>query len=507
MATVIERIFNNQFTDAQGIVHQTWITTLKGRERAAMDAAIRLLDYFNKDRDAIVEHCKVKAAQTFDDVEGWQYPPLNFVARTIKRLSLAFRNPPDWVVVDDAGEPIDDPDGKLVDTFTKTLFRGVDILEKLKTMDQYATLMNTVLVEPVWRNGAIDWDIHMRSNTIVIPDPENYLAPAKVAIAWCPMNVDTLETRDGWIYWTPTEHSFMDESGQTFGMSDPDGKNPYGIIPMTVIRKLEQNEFWGRLGADVVDANEAALVLLADIWETMIFQSFGQALFTNCGINDGDTIKLGPKNPFVAEKITTDMVPPSIQFITPDTDTANVMDQIDRYIKQVGACYSLPPGSWSLDEQRQSGFAKFMDNIELLENRDDDIPSWTRTIMDLVEKSRLVHNHFAPLNKGEVIPDGMYLMPVFPPASFPESPTEKSTRIAMDIGMGLYSAVRYHMDENGLDEDAAMERAMQDAEWNRVVATAAMPDIPGFGDDDETDDGNDEGKSNDDNDDGENDDE
>lgn len=475
---LIDNIMTEQASLAEGIVREAWIRTLADREQSEMLVAQKWLDYFNKNRDEIVKYCAITAEKTFDDVSDWQWPPINFVARTIKRLSLAFRNPPAFQFVDAKGDAIDDSAGKLNALVWNVLFAKMDVIDKLKSIDNYSKLMNTILVEPVWRNGGIDWDIHMRPSTVVIPDPANYLTFKKVASKWSFINPDDLRARDGWIYWSDDQHEFIDATGRAYGMSTPDGSNPYETIPMTVVRTIEQDVFWGRFGGDLVDANESTMIQLGNIWEIMIFQSFGQPIGTNLQLNSGDTLRLGPKHPIIAEKVTSDMVPPSLQFVKPDADIAVVMDGIDRYIKWIAASFSLPPSAWSLDEQRQSGFAKFMDNIENLENRDDDIPSWKRTISELFNHSRMVHNYWCGKAGIESIPEDFFIDAIFPDASFPESPTEKIERYTVAIGAGLSSPVRYYMDEYDMDEQAAIEAATKDAKWNKMIATAAMPELP-----------------------------
>lgn len=467
-------IFGVQYTAEQLLIKQSWLESLWAEEYARMAQAQRLLDWYNHDRDAIVEYCQTLALKTFVDVTEWEWPPLNFVTRTIKRQSLAYRQRPKRTLIDrDSGEPIK-PDDAAIDTYAD-MMSIVDIDRRMKEADRLSRLLNTIHIEVVPRNNTIDWEFRLGNSSIVIADPMDYLSFAKIAYRWEPVDPDTLEPSFGWIYWTEEEHFFVDESGRGYGMLTEDGANPYdGKIPIVVVRQLEQDDYWGRLGADLVDANESAMVQFGNAWEIALYQTHGQAFGVNVTKNDGETIKTGPKNPIFVRNVHKDMAEPKLSFISPESDVANTLELIQRYLDWDAASEGLPRSSWATDVIEESGISKYMDNVEMLENRDDGIAMWLNVERELFETSVMVYNRWAQAHGKTPMPDNVTIDVTFPDASFPESPTEAATRWTVEITGNLASIVDYHMETgNFASRDDAFKHAKTIVEENAKLMQAA----------------------------------
>jgi len=252
-----------------------------------------------------------------------------------------------------------------------------------------------------------------------------------------------------------------------------DGANPYdGNIPVVIVRKLEteDDDYWGQFGADLVESFEQANLQLGNLNEIIFFQAHGQPLGINLGANArGGTIPIGPKNPWFVDRVKNDDVTPSLSFPKPDADIQEVQGYIDWLIKMVSSTYGLPPSAWQLEEKRLSGFAKLLDNIELLEMRDDEAPMWVRVEKDLFENSRMVYNRWAEESGNEPVPEDIDLEVTFSDMSFPQSPEEELQEWMLKFKLGLASPVQYFMEKEGLNEEKALERAIQIAKWNQQI--------------------------------------
>jgi len=481
--TWVKRLFETDYENAAELVDKIWRENLEANDKLERDAAKRLLDYYNRDRDEMLKHIKKAAKKTFSDEinEVWQWPFINGVPRTVKRLSQAYRDVPVRELV--RGDKILPTDDKAYDQLAR-LYKNFDPNAKLKDADRYSTLLNTTHIEVVPRNGSVDWDFRLRPKVTVLEDPNNYLDFIKFAYELSIINPETLAKRDGWVYWSEEEHFFLGTDRIKVGMSSSDPKdttNPYRdrdkkqIIPIVTIRKIEQDEYWGKYGADLVDAIEAASLQLGNLWENGFLQTHGIPVGTNLGTKSGQTVTTGPRDGFFAENVTKDDVQPSLEFAKPDPDIDRMMNLIDWFIKQTGATYGLPPSAWALDETRMSGIAKFLDNLELLESREDEIAMWQKIEQDLFEKSRIVFNTWA--KNGEKIDMDLSLRVTFPQASFPESPTEKVERFLVESQAGLTSAVEWFMEEEGLDEEQAREKAQRIAKDNSELRRAGYEGI------------------------------
>lgn len=476
--TWIKRIFSTDIANAKYETDKVWREALQGNESTEQAAAKRLLDYYNRDRTEMLKHIQAAAKKTFgSEINNvWQFPFINGVPRTIKRLSQAYRDPPVRELV--RGDKVLATDDKAYEQLDR-LYANLDPNAKLKNADQYSTLLNTTHVEVVPRNGSVDWDFRLRPKTTILEDPNNYLEFIKLAYSFAIVNPDTLERREGWVYWSAEEHFFLGTDKLKVGMSNEDPNNldnPYRdrdknqVIPIVTIRKVEQDEYWGRYGADLVDAIEAANLQLANLWENGFLQTHGIPIGTNLGTKEGETIQTGPREGFFQENMTKDDLPADLKFAKPDPDIKEMMDLIDWYIKQTGATYGLPPSAWALDETRMSGIAKFLDNLELLESREDEVAMWQRIEQDLFEKSRIVYNTW--VKDSAKIDMDLELQVTFPQTSFPESPTEKIQRFLVELQAGLTSPVEWFIEEEGLDEQQARDKAKRIAKDNSELKRA-----------------------------------
>lgn len=462
------------FTTAQALVHEQWIRAKEKDEKEQMKAAQKLLDYYYRDLDEIRSHVKERAATVFtkDDINNMHWPIKNGVPRTVKRMALTFKYPPKLIPVDSSGEPSD-----LLQDKVDYMFRKMDTIQKLKELDRFSILMNTVLNEIVWRNGAVDWDLHLRSKTVVVEDPADYLNFTKVAYQFNPMDPDTLiPIKNGWVLWTEDEHIMIDGNGNQQGISNNDGTNPYDVIPITVVRQLEQDDFWGNLGSDLVDSTELAMIQLAGIWHTAYLQSFGIPVGTNLQTKPNKKVTIGPGQGFFSENVSMDMVKPALEFAKPEMDLEPVMNSIDRFKSWVEQDYGLPPSDSKLSSRRQSAQSKWMDNLEMLEDRENAITKWEDIIQEIFSKSVMVHNYHTP-GRSHQIPEGTELKIEFPAAVYPETPSEKIERWTLSIANNLANPVDYYMQEKGMTEQEAIEAVEKNKKYNELYGMGGMPNF------------------------------
>jgi len=476
---LIEKIFSSEARNpSERITRDDWISAKDNKDKAERTEAQRLVDWYNRNTTEIVKHLKDQAKRTFksSEIESWHWPVINSVARIIKRISMTYKSPPKRYLKRN-GERLDPKkEEKLYDAVfgDQGMYRNIDLIKKFKELENWAKLLNTIHFEIVPRNGAIDWDIRLRPGTMVIEDPLDYLSFVKFAYRWEPVNPVTLEPEKGWVIWDEEQHVFQLDSGYRIGMSEEDGRNPYqGMIPIVTVRMLEQDEYWGKYAADLVDSVQAFHVQLANMWENALLQTHGQPIAINLGFKTGDNILIGPRHPISVENVTADDVMPALVFAKPDSDLDKVTAMLQFFQEATANSYGMPKGSWSMEEVPESGFAKAMNNLELLENRDDDALQWKRIEEEAFVKSRIVYNEYGD---GEKIPEDIELEVEFEPVSFPESPTEEVTRITLEIKNDLNSRVRYFMEKYDITHDEAQELADEIAEENQAERDAKKPE-------------------------------
>ena len=499
MADAIRDIFAQTISSSEGATLASLIKARQDAESDAQVAAQRLVDYYLRSRELVKDHIKTAALKTVESVDEWSFPVINAVPRTIRRLATTYSDPPSRRYVLDSGA--DAPDAVLANI--ELMLERVDLNRKMLEIDRYATLLNTVHVEAVMRKERIDYDIHLRPTVAVVADPEDYLAFEKLSYKLKVTDPDTLDEIDGWVYWTPELHAFISTTGVVTGLSLNNAGNPYAdlegepMIPIVTVRKVESTDYWGEFGVDVVEAVEALNVELGIIWETMKLQAHGWPLITNFNVEAGATVVAGVRKPLIANKVSKDDVEPNVKFAAPEPKLDEVREFLNWFLSQTGGTYGMPPSSWAIDEKAISGFSKFMDNIELMEEREEAIPKFQAIEADLFEKSRLVWNTW---QTGSTIPDGVTVLVEFPSPKVPESPTEEATRFSLEVASNLASIVDWYVEKYGLDRKEALERALLVADENRQVKEKAFMSLglpPAFGSDEADEDKDDEEKDDD----------
>ena len=484
IGTLIKRLFATDTGSAAAVVQATFIKALESQDTEARLDAQRLIDWYNRDRAKIIEYLTLDAQKTFDSVADWQFPIINGVPRTIARRSTAYKTPPtrEYYLNDKQLEPDSEAQKRI-----EAMYARLNINRKMRALDRWSTLLNTTHAEIVIRKGAIDWDIRLRPAVTVVEDPEDYLEFVKFAYQWNPIDPETLQPIQGWVYWSSDQHVFIGAGGKFVGMSNEAGTNPYkaldgaSVIPIVTVRKIEDiSDYWGRFGADLVDATQSMNLQLGNMWETMFLQIHGQPFGVNLGLKSGAKLLVGAKHPIVAEKVQKDEVAPSLSFPKPDPDLVETRDILDWFQKMNAGAYNLPPSAWSMDETRLSGFAKFMDNIELMETREEEIENWEAVEQDLFTKSAIVWNTW---NAGVAVDLALEVRVTFPAVQIPETPTERTTRWSVAIKAGLASLVDYFREVEGLELDEAVKRAQEVAKWNEEIGGSptepALPPPPG----------------------------
>lgn len=490
-----DKIFEG-FRSGQGdeVIRTLWLKTLEDADKDARDKAQILLDWYNRKTDAILENLKELAKITFgDEIQEWQKPVINGVKRIIGRLSLSYASPPERVMTLN-GEIVEDED-KQKEYYDSIygedgILKEIDLLQKFREMDAYSELLNTIHVEPVPRNGSIDWDIRLRSGSMVVEDPDNYLAYVKFAHEVSIIDPETLRPLYGWIYWTKDNHQFWaSNSGEWTGIENKEGLNPYdGVIPVVIVRKFEQEDYWGDHGSDLVKAFQDVNVQLWNMWQDAIMQTHGMPFTVNCGFKPNQKVKTGPSHGVNVSDIQKDDVTPTFEFVKPDNDIVVIMNMIDWYLKTAGLTYGLSPSSWTMDQLPESGFAKFVDNWELLEIRELMQPMWIKVERKLLKNSIMVWNAtFAGQDGKKAIDENLSVNVAFPAVKFPESPTEKQTNLALATSNGVSNAVRYFMENEGLDRNAAFSKAEilreEIAKLGKIgQELLSVPDVPEPGD-------------------------
>ena len=421
-------------------------------ERDARDRATRLIAWYQRDRAKIVDYLKKQASVTFgEETNEWQIPIINGVYRTIRRLAMTYQRPPERKYF--IGTKELSPDSpELVKI--ENMYGRLDMDKRLRQLDRWATLLNTVHFEPVYRRGHIAWDVRLRPDVLVVEELDDYLEYAE----FCRRILLTSgkDAVQGFIYWAADRYLFIRDDGFFWpGPGSSDGSNPYAgetfaeaalPVPVITVRKTEASDYWGRYGSDIVDSFEQANIQLGNTWENMFFQGHGQPIAINTGMGKqkGQKVKVGVRHPITVEGLTKEDMIPDIRFATPEPKITEGRQLIDWFIKLNSGSYGMPPSAWAQEEKALSGFAKMIDSEELLEDRDEQVNDYVRVEKQAFEASRAVFNRNHPV-EGEHVNPEITLEVSFDEIEFPETPQDAAAAAAIEIQNNLSSAVDWIM--------------------------------------------------------------
>jgi hypothetical protein len=116
-----------------------------------------------------------------------------------------------------------------------SIYNGFNAAKLIVDIYKQGYIFNTVLVQPVWRNEKIELDIITPNFCSVDSYDDDYMNIESVMIS------KSIEDEDKIVYWSDTEHYYLDANGNKEAVTDENGKsngmkNPYGELPFAVLR-------------------------------------------------------------------------------------------------------------------------------------------------------------------------------------------------------------------------------------------------------------------------------
>src|SRR3989304_2461586 len=94
VSDLIAKIFRATMR-TEGMKLSARIREIEKKEKASQTEAQQLIDWYKRNRSAIVAALKKAGNVTFGkETDEWQFPIINPVPRTIRRLAVAYYDPP-----------------------------------------------------------------------------------------------------------------------------------------------------------------------------------------------------------------------------------------------------------------------------------------------------------------------------------------------------------------------------------------------------------------------------
>ena len=172
-----------------------------------------------------------------------------------------------------------------------------------------------------------------------------------------------LDRRDQmFAYWSNEEHFLVNGKGEIIKNDEnPDGINPYGVMPIVFAHRQVLTSDWFREGAsDIVSMNRSINIMLTEMSLAMRLQMLGQPVLTS--IDEASKIKLGADKPLVLPENS------DFRFESPGGNLNQYIEAMRFFVDSVAYNNNLKT-KWSVGkESMMSGEALKMSEIDLTES-------------------------------------------------------------------------------------------------------------------------------------------
>ena len=359
------------YSNAKDIVEES-IRQLKWNNQSAMlETRDEALDYYTFNNTAKY------IDQYFSGTLQQEIPiyNVNLTKKLINRISLVYKD-----------APIRDVENDSYYTLTQ------DKDWKMKSFERIHNLLGTIAIHIAWEDGAFKYNPIM--NFCPIMDPYNPLKPIGVTYPLNKATGDWRQTKeDIYVYWSAEEHYMFDSAGKVIKINE-DNINPYGVLPFAFIQPTHiVDEFWNEGAMDIALGNKQ-IDLAMTMLQHHIRTAGGQ--FVIEGRVDANNIQLGLNKVVVVDE-------GNMSNISSNTDVTSIKEGIEFQLKTIAFNNNLN-FDFGLSGSK-SGVALKIENLELLEAREDEVEKWRRAEKDIYNIERQI----LAVETGQQLPDGITL--------------------------------------------------------------------------------------------------
>jgi len=273
--------------------------------------------------------------------------PVNMTQRLINRISLVYKDAPIRTVENDRYNEL-------------SLMKNV----KIKQFERLHNLLGTMAIQVGWDNGMFKYQPIINFEPIFAEDDP--LKPVAITYLLSKSTADMYNRSepDTFMYWDDENHFIFDDSGKITSVNEGN-VNPYGVLPFVFIQPVNiVDEFWNEGAMDICVANRQV-----DIAMTMLqhhIRSAGGQWVVE-GRIDANEVELGLNKILAVEGGTVNNIANTVNI-------ESIMSGIKFQLQQVAINHHI-----TFDfgiSGAKSGIALRMENLELLEAREDEVEKW-----------------------------------------------------------------------------------------------------------------------------------
>jgi hypothetical protein len=269
----------------------------------------------------------------------------------------------------------------------EALYRAINANGLLKRASRLTKLLKTTALQ-------VGFDVARKVPTLSVVTPNIldvvYSDPQYPTDYVVTHNAGSKPTDVSYSHWTATTFQRFDYKGKPLPVpGNPDGLNPYGVLPFVpLFEQLPDDAFFLPGGNDLIEAQEALNVGVCNLWRSIRLQSFGQPWAT--GVAAGEAIDVGPNRAITLPENG------KFGFASPNAPIGDILAALTFLMREVAATNDLSADIFDLDRRSESGAAKEIGQVDLYEARSDDLALWLGYEARLFDVLRAVVNTHLP---------------------------------------------------------------------------------------------------------------
>ena len=323
--------------------------------------------------------------------------------------------------------------------------------ETIKEVYRRSKYFNTIILYVVYdaESKKVRLDILQGDSCAVIPK-KDYLYISEIKIARVNEKQEIYYT-----YWSEKEHYVIDGAGNKITIEgNPESKNPYvngnGNLPFAIYRDKIGWDFWGEPNIALYTFQMLHTLKVSDNERGEFYYKFPIGIGKNLPIVNEDEMSPGKiinvDNPNTQAQI-------GLEYINPNTSWADIRENEAARKEGFLTNQKIPSSSASTDIKALSGYAKTIDELELVESKEDDKSNLIKFVYETLDKILMVANYNGVIKNYSYENISIQLQEL----KTYETESDKWLRRDKELALGMKDIIDFIMEDEQCNEEEAKE--------------------------------------------------
>lgn len=330
---------------------------------------------------------------------------------------------------------------------------SINFWETIKEAYKRSKYFTTILQMPVfdYEENKIRLDL-LQGDTCSVNTKKDYLKMRELLIPRLDENQEIYYT-----FWSNETHKTMRPNGEKIPIPNNAGEvNPYKVIPASILRDSIGWDFWGEPNIALYTFQMLHTLKVSDNERGEFYYKFPLALAKNLKLGDQDEASPGY---ILKQENSNPDVQMSLEYIPTNTDWSAIRENESARREQFMVNQKIPASSASADIKVLSGYAKNIDEIELVETREGDKANLAKFIYDCLDKLLIVAKYNSNKMKDFKLSniDIKNITLQFQELNSYESETDKWLRREKEKLYGMKDEIDFIMEDENCNEEEAIK--------------------------------------------------